>query len=416
MKKLLIIVGAGASVEFNMPSVSDVDQLFKEWGLQQAPLASDPKKSLYSWTRDKLDEYVRQNNGDDRFEIVNFEQLLHTIQMIGVLASDKDHQYYRHALNPFIELESFPDIIGFKGAIAQAKGEDFHKLHSFLVDKLLDYFRLRCRELPVNYQENIQLLRSFLETLKAHFDIGIINLNYDNVILSAMPDLKTGFDTRTGAFDRSKLYDGNWDFCYHMHGSVHFDMKGDTDMEMHKVYWNPDLASQFAQNSSGRNSNTTSEGTRHLTTNIIAGLDKANQLLGEPFGPYFMLTDQLIYAADAILFMGYGFNDNHLNKKFLFTRYDKQKRRKVAVIDWAKDDKDGLSCRRDNWSHNLFGALPTNSREMGRWGYGDICVVKDFRKTNSLEKSSNPKLPLAVWYGGMLEACKHPDTIIAELL
>jgi len=31
MKKLLIIVGAGGSIQFGMPSVADVDTLFERW-------------------------------------------------------------------------------------------------------------------------------------------------------------------------------------------------------------------------------------------------------------------------------------------------------------------------------------------------------------------------------------------------
>lgn len=31
------------------------------------------------------------------------------------------------------------------------------------------------------------------------------------------------------------------------------------------------------------------------------------------------------------------------------------------------------------------------------------------------ESSNDPDTPLSVWYGGMMEACKHPDYVIAKL-
>jgi hypothetical protein len=50
-KKLLIITGAGASIEFGMPSVTDIDALLEAWGIEILPLKDDNTKSLYSWER-----------------------------------------------------------------------------------------------------------------------------------------------------------------------------------------------------------------------------------------------------------------------------------------------------------------------------------------------------------------------------
>ena len=37
-KKLLIIVGAGASIDFGMPTVKKIDNLFETWGKEILPL------------------------------------------------------------------------------------------------------------------------------------------------------------------------------------------------------------------------------------------------------------------------------------------------------------------------------------------------------------------------------------------
>lgn len=46
-RKLLVVAGSGASIDFGMPSVSDVDKFFRLTALQNFPLTSDPQRSLY---------------------------------------------------------------------------------------------------------------------------------------------------------------------------------------------------------------------------------------------------------------------------------------------------------------------------------------------------------------------------------
>ncbi|MFN4363055.1 SIR2 family protein [Chryseobacterium hispalense] len=417
MKKLLIITGAGASVDFGMPKVSEIDVFFEEWAKDISSLKNNSNKSLYSWVKEKMIDYVEKNKSNRQEQIINFENILYTIQNIYIFLNDKNNDLYKNRLSPFanIDVSDIPDIIRF-GREKKTEAYDFHFLHSYLVDKLLEYFRDKCKKLEIDKPEELLISKSFFEKLKSKFEIGIANLNYDNVILSSLSDLKTGFN-KQGKFKRSLLYNGEWYFCYHLHGSVFFDMQGgDDNTEMHKICWNNNLNSKFAQNSSGRSGNYTNEGLDHLNSNIIMGLDKTNQLLREPFMSYYMQLDKLIYEADAILFIGYGFNDLHLNNTFSFIRYDKEKTRKVVVIDYASDNEDGLSFRSDAWSFGLLQTLPSNAYQMGAETTSLPQPVSFFKKRNILEKSKNKDLPLAIWYNGFIEACKNPDKILKELL
>jgi len=411
-KKLLIIVGAGASIDFGLPSVKTIDSLFEKWALEIVTLKDDKNKSLYTWVKECMLVYAKQNPQNYTENIVNFENLLFTIQNLAVILNDKDWEFYNNRLNPFIDLKFIPDIKRF-GKDKKTDGGDFHFLHSYLIDNLLEYFRTICKTIDKDKKLEIEKLNSFYTDLKTEFELGFINLNYDNVILSTLPDLETGFNEATGEFDRNRIYTSSWNFCYHMHGSVHFDLKGNK-IDMHKIYWNNDLSSTFAQNSSGRSSKSTSEGLNHLNSAIIAGLDKSNQLLKEPFGTYFMQLDRLIHESDSILFVGYGFSDTHLNRIFPFIRNDKKKR-KVVMIDWADDNEDGLNFRRDSWSSGVFETIPFNAFEMGD-GVSRLPQPVFHYKTNKiLEKSTNPDYPIAVWYNGVLEACNSVDKIIDEL-
>lgn len=415
MRKLLIIVGAGASLDFGMPSVKEIDKLFEEWGKSILPLKDDEQKSLYSWVKDRLSNHVSQNPNNRLNNLINFENILFTIQNLYTISKDEQWLYFNNRLKPFIDLHDFPEIISFgKEKIADAY--DFHFLHSYLVDKLLDYFRNKCKTITQDKKNEINSLKIFFESLKNDFKIGFINLNYDNIILSSLPDLRTGFNKLTGEFSRDELYKPDWNFCYHLHGSVHFDMKSRNKEDMHKIYWNEDLNSQFSQNSSGRSGSYTSEGLDHLNSCIIAGLDKSNQILKEPFGQYYMQLDKLIYESDCILFIGYGFNDLHLNSFFPFIRYDKSKLRKVVIIDWAADDEDGINYRHDGWSHGVFMTFPFNGYEMGNGKSKLPQPALYFKKSKTFEKSSNPQYPLSIWYNGLKDATKYVDKIKEEFI
>jgi hypothetical protein len=413
-KKLLVITGAGASLEFGMPSVKEIDRLMEQWALEIAPLKDDPTKSLYSWVKQTLSNYVKQNPRNDLDAIINFENLLYTVQCLGSIAGSDHWQRFNSRLKAFIQLCEFPEIIRFR-IEKRADHSDFDTLVSLLVDRLLEHFRVKCRTLETDKKSELDQLKNFFNYLKSDFDLGFINLNYDNVILTALPDLNTGYNRVTGEFDRGRLYKDEWNFCYHVHGSVYFDMKGGDHVDMHGIRWNDNLGSPFRSNSSGRSKNYTSEGLWHINSNIITGLDKANQILKEPFSSYFMQTDRLAYVADAVLFIGYGFSDLHLNSIFPFIRYDKNKKRKVVIVDWASNDEDGLCHRHDGWSHGVFMTLPFNGHEMGDGKSSMPNVPAYYKKRNKLEKSSNPDYPLAVWYNGFLEACKNAKKIRANL-
>jgi NAD-dependent SIR2 family protein deacetylase len=54
MKKLLIIIGAGASLDFGMPSVTEIDKLFNSWASRHLPLANNERENLYTWVKDKV--------------------------------------------------------------------------------------------------------------------------------------------------------------------------------------------------------------------------------------------------------------------------------------------------------------------------------------------------------------------------
>lgn len=411
-KKLLVVVGAGASLDFGMPSVKKIDLLFEEWAKEILILKEDSNKSLYTWIKNILTDYASQNSNSRIDYMLNFENIIYTAQVLYAINTDRESNHFNQRLTPFVVIKELPEIIRFKREKI-ADGYDFHFLQSYLIDKLLEHFRELCKEFSEQQKKDLGKLNFFFNSLKADFQIGIINLNYDNIILKALPDLETGFDKATGEFQRERFFKDYWNFCYHLHGSVHFDSKGNAT-DVHKIYWEENLTSDSLKKSSTSSGFTTTEGINHMYSSIILGLDKTNQILREPFGSYFMQLDRLIYEADAILFIGYGFADHYLNKAFPFIRQD-TKRRKVVIIDWANENQDGLNFRQDDWTFGLFATIPYNGFEMGYGKKGMPECAAYYKRKKILEKSSNPDYPLAIWYDGILEAFDYVDKIKEEL-
>jgi hypothetical protein len=327
------------------------------------------------------------------------------------LTSGDHWQHFNLRVKPFIADLDTPVINTLSEKSITAGCYDFYFTHSYLVDKLLGYIREKCTNID---EQKIHKQRLFYESLKDEFDIGFINLNYDNVILQTLPDLDTGFDREIGKFERTRLWQNKWNFCYHIHGSVHFDMGGD-GYDLHKIFWEENIKAKFSNNISSRGSDYSTSGIRQPHSSIICGLDKANQVLKEPFSLYFKELDRLIYHSDAILFVGYGFNDIHLNKAFPFIRRDNSKTRKVCIIDWKNDTDSALKFDSSTWANGIFSAIPVNAREMGPEN-GQLYATPGFYKSNRLmEVSKNNNYPLSVWYSGLSAAWNYPEKFIKAL-
>jgi hypothetical protein len=52
---------------------------------------------------------------------------------------------------------------------------------------------------------------------------------------------------------------------------------------------------------------------------------------------------------------------------------------------------------------------------MSSVGHSAPADLSDLQASRDLEVSNNPEYPLAVWYNGMLEACRNPLKILEQL-
>jgi hypothetical protein len=405
-KKLLIIVGAGASVEFNMPSVSDIDNLFDKWSDQilKVPFQNI---SLYNYLKREIISYFNSVSNPIKTD-TNFEEILYTT--LNAYSLNNDNR--TNPLSSLYEFKSFPQIVAF-GQTRNIEFSDFKTLTSHLIDELLKEFRNRCSSLTATKQAELKILKTFFIEIKKHFDIGVLTFNYDNVFLSQLNNPITGFDLKGQFNPNIVLNNKSWNFIYHLHGSVHFDMQTNSK-GLHNITFNPDLQSTFQQNSLGRSGHTTVEDQFVLTSNIIAGYGKSYQIQRNPYYLYFTDFSNKIYDADAVLFAGYGFNDIYVNN-IIRESFDFKRNRPVVVLTYSQNDEEPMQFRQDNWSRNLTNTITTNALSMSTKNHTVAPMISDIKAKKEFEVSKDIDKPLSIWHNGFLEACRNPELIIDEL-
>ncbi len=414
-KKLMVIVGAGASVELGMPSLDKIDRLFSKWAKSSYSLAISNKKckTLYCYIRDEINHYYNYN-AKEHFRKTNFEEVLYVMLQLSAILGDDN---YNFPMNAFCGFRKLPKIKQFRLGNKVVDGNDLKYLYYDLVDRLLKYFRERCSVCKKQHGKNFDAFDKFIKKLNRDFDVAFITLNYDNLITQVCPDLFTGFDKSTGVFNPSSVYErSDWGLIYHLHGSVHFDMPSDRSSNtFHVIKWNPDLESKFSSNALGRNAQRTSEGIDMPTSAIVVGYGKTSQIQRVPFRTYYSRIDQITSEADAFLFLGYGFNDFHLNNSLHSIR-DGEPKKPVVVVDFAPDSQESMQTRNDNWSRNLCKTIHVGAGEMATKKYKFLPAnIAELKLKGEFETSRNSEYPLSIWYGGFIQACKNYRKIKSEL-
>jgi hypothetical protein len=148
-KKLLIIVGAGASVEFDMPSVSAIDDLFDNWSNQILKIPSQ-SISLYRYLLNAVKNYYNSVPRPIKTD-TNFEEILYT----ALSASSLNNSNHTNPLSALYDFKTFPQVEA-SGTTRDVDSYDFMLLASYLIDELLKEFRSRCTTLTTTKQSELK--------------------------------------------------------------------------------------------------------------------------------------------------------------------------------------------------------------------------------------------------------------------
>ena len=400
--KLLVVLGAGSSIPCGMPSVSQIDEHMKRWSWEWAPESSvDPKGNVFDilWKASK--RYYKSNH----YGICpNYERVLGEMTALASWLSPRPFG------NPIIEvmkdgtlvsalewLHDMPDeYAGRKLVLSQ---------QTFLLEKLADHMRHLGKAFDSQSSE-FSDYTEFFRRLRERFDFGIYNLNYDTVARTAWPEAYCGFDLH-GNFDPSGVSQRcDWDFVYHLHGSVHHCITADP----HRIGWQENLGGKFLNQVEIAPDMAQDFQSAPLTT-LIAGGFKLDQLLADPYQTFYSTLVRHTQEADALLIAGYGFGDLHVNRA-LRNRFEgpDDKAPRVVVLEKSPHEKLQTASLQshDFWAYGLAHTL--NDRFKITQAHRDReLTVASFVKNGEFETSIKDRV--AIWHGGIQEATSSVDKV-----
>ena len=394
-EKLLIIIGSGASVDFDMPSTDDISKIYR----------IKDNLYLYNEIESEIEKYYNLAPKKGLIKKTNYEEVLYVLYYLDTL-------YDPNNINPILALiKPFSDDSFIKNLKGKNPYYSSSQLSNVLIDELLKVFRDKCKTIQTKYTNELNKLKYLLGKLSDKYEIGIISLNYDDIFYQAKPDLFTGFDS-FGIFNPIEVINRKeWNFIYNIHGSVHFNMEPSGNA-LHKIFWR-DLNYKYSGNAFGRNLINTAEGISLPNSVIITGYEKAIQIQRAPFRTYYSVLDRLIFEANKFLIIGYGFADFHINNALNLINENRE--RNVVIIDYSDDKQDPLAFRCDNFTYNLFETISANTEEMGTINSISPPTIADFKKCKKFDVSRNPDYLLSFWHNGFKEMCNNPKLLLNEL-
>ena len=431
-KKLLVVLGAGSSVPYGMPSVECLDGKFLIWSREweesrEEKPAFNPYKSLWGIFR----EYYRNSNFHGT-SYCNFESVLAGLTSLAKWLAPQAHG------NPMINeigIGLVTNKLGLEFCLTNDdKRKELRNLvysqYKYLVTELANYMRTQCG----NNQKGVTDFSRFLEALRSNFEVGIYTLNYDNIATRAWPSAFTGFDDR---FDLTedhpcfnvRLFDPiavlnrqEWDFIYHLHGSVHYNIKKHPKMKYRTelIEWEDDLNADFKDYKLYYIEPDSNSMGVPFSTHLAGGF-KLEQLLPEPYHTFYAALAKHAYEADAFLVIGYGFGDMHVNRAL---------QNRLEVPDWATKNHPGIGRPRpsiaivDKSDQTVCHTGALQGREFKYWQLTH-CLLTRFKNhgdnrphsevvSNGLEYGSHRVL---LWHLGVEEAYTdaNVDRIIRHL-
>lgn len=396
--KLLVVAGAGATADFCMPTVCDVNDICKKAAEESFSVDGKHSSNLYAYMEKTIHRYKCCGPQP------NFEDILYTL--FTLMSASKS------PLGAFVHRNRFPRITRSENSV-EVDEHVFRHLAAHLLDDVLKEFRSRCLRrngCPVE-------LERFFKELSDQFEIAVVTTNYDDLIYRSLPQAarETGFEFKSLFRPGRILGRSDWPCILHLHGSVHFDMRyDDVQQELHRIYWQDDL-NNCSPNAIGRSTQRLSGGQEFPTTVIIAGYGKSQQILRHPFRTYYSEFDRLVSESDAVLFLGYGFGDDHLN--LAFADYRDARNRPVVIVDYADDNVlTTRSCQECSpTAHKAMEIFKVLHGQMSWLGYKFPNSLEPLRDAKEFERSERPDAPLSFWYNGILAACRNPDKIVEEL-
>ena len=442
--KLLVLLGAGSSKDMEMPMMDGLGRsllgVSARWTLCMNKHSRHTRPDYFKLVWENRVQAARHAANDLHAEQVgpNYERCLGDLHALmngtlPLLYGAKPSRDVCRAL-----------VLGLRvDGLNRSKRDVFMEIQALLqrlLESLTGDFRRRClaykSEILTTRAGGFGRYRGFLSALRARFDLGVYNLNHDTVALTALENCYTGFEKTTGSFEAAKVQcRSEWDFLYHLHGSVHFSLGRLSAHELHAPEHSPDMCWIAALDDQAfrdeASLNTATDDRWVIASTLVAGGWKLDQLQVEPFQTFYSTLPRHAHEADAVLIAGYGFGDEHVNSVLAnMLKACEGRRPPVMVLDFRTmearplegERRKGLEFveREDSWQSGVRTSLNTWKHAFQRAKGLDQPLVEseygELVRSDEYAVCFDPAYPVAVWFGGFLAAAERKDEIADWLL
>lgn len=347
-KRILVLVGAGASVDFGIPHTRDLTEALEREMEDDQYCVHVGGVEAYRWVKAKLEEYYKAEPGE-----AHFERVYHALhELAAIKLHDGAVAKYRPVLHPFLRSE-----------------------HTLTNDALSTAAKTMLRAIykivsmsSAAPKRSLAPLTAFIEGLQLNAVPRIYTTNYDDLFSQAFPRFFTGFTHKKDGYSlfSPRDYWTKWESSglFHLHGSVHFGFplgqpKRDPDVGIGDLAWYDNKEEAIKHAHGGGSGRSRLDGTQIETSAIITGLDKLGRLQQSPFLSYYGGLTREVNEADLIVVLGSGLGDLHLNSCILQARRGKSPT-PIVYVGWWKDE---------------------DLREAIRWGPSDqiVAMIHDLR-------------------------------------
>ena len=296
-KRALVLMGAGASIEFGAPSTADLTVTVGNRVLANDSLVRNGSAGAWSKIGDTLTLYYQ--GGEDA---VNFEHIFHCAHELLFTFEPLPVDEYRPVLVPFIDrrLDLTRDSLR----------ELVISMPQFIFGELSE-----ASERPAT---SLDPLTAFIDRLRLEYVTRIYTTNYDDFTLQAVPDLYVGFKRdqtcRAESFNRGAFWQAlDRDSVFHLHGSVHLAFGLPQPPDLWSLSWYNDRVEALRNISSTGSNKDRMDGSGTVRTTVVTGLDKLWPLQQQPFSHFYASMAHDAMTADVIFVIGCGLSDLHLN-------------------------------------------------------------------------------------------------------
>lgn len=318
--RALVVVGAGASVEFGISATAGFGELIDQKIQSNAYCQRSGGTVAYVDIKDKLISYYQ--NDDE----AHFERIYHVMHELSVLSPP----------TPDAVAKFRPVMYPFLGRAVSYQPEALR----VACQTMLDFIYKEVSSVCKTPKCSLDSLAAFFENLEQQYIPRVYTTNYDDFLGQATDNRYfTGFSRLHGGhldFDPASYW-SNWNKpgLFHVHGSIHMGFPHEEGDEIGDIVWYTDRDEALKHASFSGSGVNRMDGTGLARSAIITGLDKLGRLQQSPYASYYSGLSRDAMEADVIFILGSGLADLHLNTWLEAVRRAKSRLPLVFVSYWG---------------------------------------------------------------------------------